>query len=146
MDGSAKGLQRLLGIGGYQTAWAWLHRLSRGMVRSGQAPLDGTVEVAMFCIGDEELGIRGQQTLKKVKGAVAMEIRGTSRHRTVCVWLRHVRDFSRRSLVPFVVESVAPGTRVITDGWKCPASVENGHPQSPARELLSCEHRLGLAS
>jgi hypothetical protein len=30
---SALGLQRELGIGSYQTAWAWLHKLRRAMVR-----------------------------------------------------------------------------------------------------------------
>src|SRR5664280_1418253 len=30
---SALGLQRVLGLGSYQTAWAWLHKLRRAMVR-----------------------------------------------------------------------------------------------------------------
>jgi hypothetical protein len=29
---SALGLQRVLGLGSYQTAWAWLHKLRRAMV------------------------------------------------------------------------------------------------------------------
>jgi hypothetical protein len=29
---STLGLQRVLGLGGYQTAWAWLHKLRRAMV------------------------------------------------------------------------------------------------------------------
>ena len=32
---SALGLQRILGLGSYQTAWAWLHKLRRAMVRPG---------------------------------------------------------------------------------------------------------------
>jgi hypothetical protein len=30
---SALGLQRVLGLGSYETAWTWLHRLRRAMVR-----------------------------------------------------------------------------------------------------------------
>ena len=32
---SALGLQRVLGFGSYQTAWAWLHKLRRAMVLPG---------------------------------------------------------------------------------------------------------------
>jgi len=31
--GSAFSMQRILGLGSYQTAWAWLHKLRRAMVR-----------------------------------------------------------------------------------------------------------------
>jgi len=30
---SALGVQRVLGLGSYQTAWAWLHKLRRAMVQ-----------------------------------------------------------------------------------------------------------------
>ena len=33
---SARGLQRVLGLGSYRTAWSWLHKLRRAMVRSGR--------------------------------------------------------------------------------------------------------------
>ena len=46
--GNALGLQRVLGLGSYQTAWAWLHKLRRAMVRSGRDRLSGIVEVACF--------------------------------------------------------------------------------------------------
>ena len=42
---SALGLQRILGLGSYQTAWAWLHKLRRAMVRPGRDLLGGAVEV-----------------------------------------------------------------------------------------------------
>src|SRR5438045_9569284 len=38
---SALGLQRVLGFGSYQTAWAWLHKLRRAMGVPGRAPLGG---------------------------------------------------------------------------------------------------------
>lgn len=33
---SALGLQRVLGLKSYETAWAWLHKLRRAMVRAGR--------------------------------------------------------------------------------------------------------------
>jgi hypothetical protein len=33
---SALGLQGVLGLGCYRTAWTWLHRLRRAMVRPGR--------------------------------------------------------------------------------------------------------------
>lgn len=43
---SALGLQRVLGLGSYKTAWTWLHKFRRAMVRPGRDRLAGTVEVA----------------------------------------------------------------------------------------------------
>src|SRR5512144_900559 len=42
---SALGLQRVLGLGSYQTAWTWLHKLRRAMVRPGRDCLAGGIEV-----------------------------------------------------------------------------------------------------
>ncbi len=42
---SALGLQRVLGLDSYQTAWTRLHRLRRAMVRPGREQLKGLVEV-----------------------------------------------------------------------------------------------------
>jgi hypothetical protein len=49
---SALGLQRVLGLGSYQTAWAWLHKLRRAMVRPGRELL------ALIAIAAEENGNR----------------------------------------------------------------------------------------
>ncbi len=42
---SALGLQRVLGLGSYQTAWTMLHRFRRAMVRAGRERLNGFVEI-----------------------------------------------------------------------------------------------------
>src|SRR5450756_199367 len=42
---SALGLQSVLGLGSYQTAWTRLHRFRRAMVRPGRDKLKGLVEV-----------------------------------------------------------------------------------------------------
>ena len=38
---SALGLQRVLGLGSYKTAWTWLHKFRRAMVRPGRDRLTG---------------------------------------------------------------------------------------------------------
>src|SRR4030067_2489467 len=42
---SALGLQRILGFGSYRTAWTWMHKLRRAMVRPGRDRLTGEGEV-----------------------------------------------------------------------------------------------------
>ena len=56
---SALGLQRILGLGSYRTAWALLHKLRRAMVRPGREQLAGCVEVDETYVGEEE-GVRAQ--------------------------------------------------------------------------------------
>ena len=51
---SALGLQRVLGLGSYQTAWLMLHKLRRAMVRPGREPLAGVVEVDETFVGSGE--------------------------------------------------------------------------------------------
>ena len=74
---SALGLQRVLGLGSYQTAWPWMHKLRRAMVRPGRERLTGLVEVDETYWGAEEEGVIGRQTERKALIAVAAEERGT---------------------------------------------------------------------
>ena len=62
---SALGLQSILGLGSYRTAWALLHKLRRAMVRPGRERLSGRVEVDETYVGGEEEGLHGRQTQKK---------------------------------------------------------------------------------
>src|SRR5450755_2120171 len=48
---SALGLQRVLGLKSYETAWTWLHKLRRAMVRPGRDLLTGRVEVDECYLG-----------------------------------------------------------------------------------------------
>lgn len=41
---SALGLKRVLGLGSYETAWTWLHKLRRAMIRPDRDRLAGRVE------------------------------------------------------------------------------------------------------
>ena len=118
MGGSAKGLQRLLGLGSYQTAWAWLHKLRRAMIRAAREPLVGPVEIAHAFIGGEELRGFGGQTFKKARILIGVEVRGPSRDGVGRVHIAHVRDFSAATLIPLVTEGVRTGTKVISDVWE----------------------------
>ena len=112
---SALGLQRVLGLGSYQTAWTWLHKLRRAMVRQGRDRLSGQVEVDETYVGGEEQGARGRRTERKAIVAIAVELhdpKGFGRIR-----MRRVADVSAASLTPFVCDMVKPGSTIHTDGW-----------------------------
>jgi transposase-like protein len=113
--GSALGLQQLLGLGSYQTAWSWLHKLRRAMVRPSRDRLRGCVEVDETYVGGDEEGVHGRQTEDKAIVVVAAEEEGRGIGR---IRLRRVPDVSGDSLEAFIEESVTPGSVVHTDGWK----------------------------
>lgn len=124
---SALGLQRTLGLGSYQTAWAMLHRLRRAMVRPGRERLRGVVEVDETYLGGPARGRSGRalkvgfrmrpppiRDLAKAIVAIAVEVKtpkGFGRVR-----LRRIADASEESLLPFVCEAIEPGAVVHTDG------------------------------
>ncbi|MDR3410859.1 MAG: IS1595 family transposase [Formivibrio sp.] len=111
---SALGLQRVLGLGSYKTAWAMLHKLRRAMVRPGRERLSGSVEADETYLGGLEEGVRGRQTESKALIVVAAEEDGKGIGR---IRMQRIPDASARSLVCFVEESVEPGSVVHTDGW-----------------------------
>jgi len=121
--GSALGLKRLLGLGSYQTAWSWLHKMRRAMVRGGRSPLSGNVEVDETLVGGKEKGgKRGRGAGKKSIVLIAVEVHdpmGFGRVR-----MKRVSDASGDSLIPFVRENVKPGSVVITDCWKGYSTLE----------------------
>ena len=113
---SALGLQRVLGLGSYQTAWAWLHKMRRAMVRPGRERLSGLVEVDETYVGGLEEGVHGRHTEKKAIVVIALEIhvpKGFGRVR-----LGRIPDVGAESLVQFVRGAVEPSSVVHTDGWK----------------------------
>ena len=54
--GNALGLKRVLGLGSYQTAWSWLHKIRRAMVSPDRERLSGNIEVDETLVGGEEHG------------------------------------------------------------------------------------------
>jgi transposase-like protein len=116
---SALGLQRVLGLNSYQTAWTMLHRLRRAMVRPGRERLRGNVEVdeTYVAITDRNkprsrAGRKSHTTKTLVAIAVEMlEPKGFGRIR-----LQRIPVDSEQYLLPFVREVVEPGSKVCTDG------------------------------
>jgi transposase-like protein len=111
---SALGLKRVLGLGSYNTAWEWLHKLRRGMVRPGRDQLKSPVEVDETYIGGVGAQIRGRGAEGKTIVAIAAEIRGKGPGR---IRMAVVPDVSSESLHTFIEDNVQMGSEVRTDGW-----------------------------
>ncbi len=110
---SALGLQRVLGLGSYKTAWSLLHKLRRAMVRPGRDRLGGVVEVDETYWGGEEKGVIGRLTRAKALIIVAAQ---EDRSGIGRIRLRRIPDLSRKSLHGFIAQTIAPGSTVRTDG------------------------------
>jgi hypothetical protein len=71
---SALGIQRVLGLGSYKTAWTWLHKLGRAMICPGWEKPSGLVEVDEAFFGAPETGgKRGRGGENKVQVAITVE-------------------------------------------------------------------------
>jgi len=111
---SALGLQNILGLARYETAWMWLHRLRIAMIRPGRDRLSGTVEVDEAYIGGRRKGKRGRGAEGKSLILVAAERKDKHIGR---IRLLRVPDASAMSLVPSVEKIVEPKSTIHTDGW-----------------------------
>jgi transposase-like protein len=111
---SALGLQRILGLQTYETAWTMLHKLRRAMVRPGRDLLTGRVEVDECYVGGLEEGLPGRLNLDKALVVVAAQEDGPGIGR---IRMRQILDASANSLMPFMEDSIAPGSVIHTDGW-----------------------------
>lgn len=143
---NALGLQRVLGLGSYHTAWEWLHKLRRAMVRPGRECLMGSVEIDETLIGGKHSGKRGRGADGKAVVMVAVEdtgyhIKGKGIGR---IRLKHVKDASEDSIFPFIQTNVKKHSQIITDGWRGYNSLsENGydHTTVESHQLKIC-HRV----
>jgi transposase-like protein len=144
---SALGLQRVLGLGSYKTAWLLLHKLRRAMVRPGRARLRGVVEVDEAYWGGKEAGVRGRQTEDKALIAVAAEADGENIGR---IRLRHIPNTDRATLHGFIQQSIEPGSTIVTDGLQAYRELDGyvhdrqiqKHQPTDAEHLLPRVHRV----
>ena len=144
---SALGLQRVLGLGNYRTAWMLLHKLRRAMVRPGRDRLNGVVEVDEAYWGAAESGVRGRQIIKKALIIVAAQADGNGIGR---IRLRHILDTDRTTLHGFIAQSIDPGSTVVSDGLQAYRELEGYvhdrqiQKQQPAgaEHLLPRVHRV----
>lgn len=130
---SALGLQKALGLGSYHTAWEWLHKLRRAMVRQGRDKLSGLVEVNETFIGGERSGKRGRGAEGKTLVLIAAEdhIGVIGRIR-----LLTVNDASGDELKRGVMHMVSIGSTIRTDGWSGYNDLSNeGYIHLPSSNL-----------
>ena len=112
---SAKGLQQMLGMGSYETAWTWLHKLRRAMVRQGRERLSGDIEADETLVGGEQHdGKRGRGASGKALVLMAVQRDGKKLGR---IRLKRIADASAESLESAILETVEPGSLVRTDEW-----------------------------
>lgn len=111
---SALGLQRVLGLGSYRTAWSLLHKLRRAMVRPDREKLSGRVEVDETYWGGPEPGLSGRQTNDKALILIAVETKQDAMGR---IRMRRVPKAGRDHLHRFIGDVIEPGSTVATDGW-----------------------------
>jgi transposase-like protein len=120
---SAMGLQRVLGLKSYTTAWTWLHKIRVAMVNPYRTPLSGKVEVDETYIGGEEKGDkRGRGTENKSLVVIGVELNDV-KNQLGRIRMKVVPDASKESLQGFIREHVQTGVTVITDGWSSYASL-----------------------
>mgnify|MGYP001567637624 FL=1 len=117
---SALGLQRVLGLGSYRTAWTWLHKLRRAMVRPGRDRLAGIVEVDETFVGGEVAGPRGRGALGKSLVLIAAQLDGRKLGR---IRLQRIADAAAQTLQSALGQMVEPGAEIHTDGWRAYGSL-----------------------
>lgn len=133
---SAKNLQQTMGFRRYETAWTWLHKFRRAMIRPGRERLFGTVEVDETYIGGEEQGSRGRKIINKALVVIAVEVEDKKLGR---VRFRQIQDASANSLVSFVKENITRGSIVVTDGWRGYSALKNEDYQHVVKNIAPSE-------
>ena len=116
---AATELQRQMGFGSYQTAWSWLHKIRKAMVRPGRRPLSERVEADETYVGGARPGRPGRGAAGKALVAGAVEAgRGKARGRRLGrLRLARLPDAGATSLEGFLAANVAKPAAVATDGW-----------------------------
>ena len=112
---SALGLQSILGLGSYETAWSWLHKLRTAMVRPGRDRLSGIVEVDEIWVGGAHKGKRGRGAEGKELVLVAVEKTKEGLGR---VRFKQIPDASAKTLESTIDILVEPESTIRTDGWR----------------------------
>jgi transposase-like protein len=121
---SAMELQRQMGFGSYGTAWSWLHKIRRAMVRPDREPLQQRVEVDETLVGGARPGKSGRGAAGKAVVAGAVETRpgpnsgkGGRKRPLGRLRLQAICDASAASLEGFLAADTARPLTVTTDGW-----------------------------
>jgi transposase-like protein len=147
---SAVAVQQVLGLGSYLTAWTWLHKLRRAMVRPGRERLRGRVELDETQVGTEEDDNTDELAKLKVLVVIAAEEDGRGMGR---IRMARIPEASRSALHAFVQQTIEPGSIVHTDGrlayrgldrlgYGHEVTVLQGQESDAAVKLLPRVHRV----
>lgn len=117
---SGLGLQRVLGLGSYRTAWTLLHKLRRAMVRPGRDRLRGLVEVDEIYVG----GVREQTEKFDNKELVLVAAEEQEPGQIGRIRLQRIEDRSGAALRKAIGPLIEPGARVRTDDWRGYARID----------------------
>lgn len=133
---SAYNLKDFMGFGSYETAWAWLHKLRRAMVRPNRDNLSGEIEVDETYIGGKETGKgkQGRGADTKTLVVVAAECKGKQIGR---VRFKIISESSAEELMSFIKENIAPGSKIITDGWSGYSSLSQSKKYKHEIKIIS---------
>jgi transposase-like protein len=133
---NALGLQRVLSLGSYHTAWQWLHKLRRAMVRPGRDQLGGVVQVDETYVGGKKPGKRGRGAVGKALVGIAVEDKAEEKIGRIRLW--HLKDASGDSLTHFVQKVVDQDSIIYTDDWQGYNGLTDSgfvHEVLPSKEL-----------
>jgi len=119
---SALNLKNAMDFESYETAWTWLQKLRRVMIRPNREMLSGRIEVDETYLGAEETGVHGRETDTKVLIVAAVEEQDGRIGR---VRFRCVKNASSEELVPFIQDNIDKSSTVVTDGWSGYNSLES---------------------
>lgn len=113
---SILGMQHMLEIGSYKTAWLMGHKIRKAMAdRDSRYQLGGLVEMDDAFIGPKKSGKRGRGSEGKSKVLVAAESRGL---KAGFAFMEHVPEVSRKEILSATKANVALGSAVRSDGWE----------------------------
>jgi hypothetical protein len=115
---SAQSLQDTLGFGSYETAWAWLHKLRRAMVRPDRDQLGAPAEGAVVELDQSFLGgkSRGKLGGSSDKVPITIAVERIPSGRLGRVRLEVANKAGGLDILDFATEVVAPGALICTDG------------------------------
>jgi hypothetical protein len=126
----------MLGFRSYETAWAWLHKLRRAMATPTSGLLKGEIEVGRGLLRPGQTRWRRRSWLAgKTIVIIAVEDHGKGAGR---IRLARIPNVRRGTLHAFVLETVQPGSTVITDGWQFYSGLEKLGYIHEVRQVSGC--------
>lgn len=112
---SAKQLERMLGVT-YKTAWRMFKQIRMLMSEAGNSPLSGDVEIDETYIGGKGVNKRGRWT-QGIEGEQKEVVMGMLQRKGK-VYLKHIPNSGKWTLLTQIKENIDPKARIITDEYR----------------------------